>query len=176
VKAPDGGTEAMVSMTRWRLRPGRATSLVRPKRNGGAADTAETPLSVWRCLLVVTLASFALVITLAPARTALAQPRPDEARPTKRIAFLFSDEAALPANLDADRGLRAGFAKDPSFEFEYYVEYLDLARFGSEAYEQRLATVLSEKYAGRHPDLIVCVGPRARWLQTERRARVDRPG
>jgi len=72
VKAPDGRTEAMVSMTRWRLRPGRATSLVRPKRNGGASDTAETPLSVWRCVLAVTLASFGLVVTLAAARTALA--------------------------------------------------------------------------------------------------------
>ena len=148
-------------MMHWRLRPGRATSLVRPKRNGGASDTAETPLAVRRCLLVVTLASFGLAITLAPARTALAEPATEEIRPTKRIAFLFSDESALPANLDADRGLRAGFAKDPSFEFEYYTEYLDLSRFGSEAYEQRLATVLSEKYAGRHPDLIVSVGPRA---------------
>lgn len=176
MKAPDGRTEAMVSKTRWRLRPGRATSLVRPKRNGGASDTAETLLAVWRRLLAVTLASFGLVVTLAAARTALARPEPDEARPTKRIAFLFSDESALPANLDADRGLRAGFAKDPSFEFQYYTEYLDLARFGSEAYEQRLAAVLSEKYAGRRPHLIVCVGQRARWLQTERRARVDRPG
>ncbi len=166
--APDGGTEAMVSMTRWRLEPGRATSLVRPKRNADPADIAETPPAAWRCVLAVTLASFGLAITLAQAPTALAQPVPEGTRPTKRIVFLFSDATTVPANSDAERGLREGLEKDNSLLFEYYDEFLDLARFSGEAYRQRLADALSQKYGGLQPHLVVAIGPEsapfaARW-------------
>jgi PAS domain S-box-containing protein len=98
-----------------------------------------------------------LLLAIVPARVALATQAPGTTPPIKRIVFLFSDEVTVPGNVRTDRGLRVGFAKDPSFRTEHYQEYLDLTRFGDEAYEQRLAGVLSQKYGGRQPDLLVTI-------------------
>jgi hypothetical protein len=98
-----------------------------------------------------------LLLAIVPARVALATQAPGNTPPVKRIVFLFSDQVTNPGNVLTDRGLRVGFAKDPSFRIEHYQEYLDLTRFGDEAYEQRLAGVLSQKFGGRQPDLLVTI-------------------
>ena len=104
---------------------------------------------------------FGLVLPLVQVRAALAQQQAGTNQPIKRIVLLFSDEVTVPGNVRVDRGLRTGFAKDPSFRTEFFQEYLDLTRFGGEAYDQRLAGVLSQKYGGRQPDLLVSVAPLA---------------
>ncbi len=103
------------------------------------------------------VAWFALLLAIIPPRVALTSQAPETTPQIKRIVFLFTDEVTIPGNIQTDRGLRAGFAKDPSFRTEFYQEYLDLTRFGGEAYEQRLAGVLSQKYAGRQPDLLIAI-------------------
>jgi PAS domain S-box-containing protein len=107
------------------------------------------------------LAWSALLLAIIPAGVALALQASETAPPLKRIVLLFSDEATIPGNVLTDRGIRTRFAKDPSFRTEFYQEYLDLSRFGAEAYEQRLASVLSQKYGGRQPDLLIAIAPLA---------------
>jgi len=106
---------------------------------------------------LVALVCAGLLLAIVPARVALAGQAPNTTPPIKRIVFLFSDEVTIPGNVRTDYGLRVGFAKNPSFRTEYYHEYLDLTRFGGEAYDQRLAGVLSQKYGGRQPDLLVTI-------------------
>jgi PAS domain S-box-containing protein len=111
------------------------------------ASRASLVALVWASLLLVIL----------PARVALAGQNPETTPPIKRIVFLFSDEVTLPGNVLIDRGLRTGFANDPSFRTQFFHEYLDLTRFAGEAYDQRIAGVLSQKYGGRQPDLLVTI-------------------
>jgi len=106
---------------------------------------------------LVALVFSVLSLATVPARLALGAQTPETTQPIKRIVFLFSDEPTIPGNVLIDRGLRTGFAKDPSFRTEYFHEYLDLTRFEGEAYDQRLAGVLSQKYGGRQPDLLIAV-------------------
>jgi PAS domain S-box-containing protein len=133
-----------------------------------------------------------LLLAVVPARVALGAQPPGTAPPIKRIVSLFSEEITLPGNLLVDRGLRTTLAKDPSFHAHFYQEFLDLTRFGGEEHEQRLASVLSQKYGGRLPDLLVTVAPpaalfAARWAPivfpgvpvvyvAPPRAMVSRPG
>jgi PAS domain S-box-containing protein len=109
-----------------------------------------------RASLVALVGSIPLLAILS-AQVALGAQAPATTPPIKHIVFLFSDESTIPGNVLTDGGLRAGFAKDPSFRTEYYHEYLDLTRFGDQAYQERLAGVLSQKFGGRQPDLIVTV-------------------
>ena len=104
---------------------------------------------------LVALVCAGLLLAIVPARVALTTQAPGTTPPIKHIVFLFSDQVTNPGNVLTDRGLRVGFAKDPSFRTEFNQEYLDLTRFGDEAYEQRLAGVLSQKFGGRQPDLLV---------------------
>jgi PAS domain S-box-containing protein len=110
---------------------------------------------------LVALVWSVLLLAMGPAQVTLAAQTPGTSPPIKRILFLFSDEVTIPSNIRTDRGLRAGFAKDPSFRTEFYQEYLDLTRFRSEPYEERLASVLSQKYGGRQPDFLITVAPLA---------------
>ena len=125
-----------------------------------ATRRSSPPATAYRAFVVALLWS-ALLLAIVPARVALAAQTPGTTPPVKRIVFLFSDEVTIPGNVLIDRGLRAGFARDPSFRTELYHEYLDLTRYGGEAYEERLAGVLSQKYGGRQPDLLIAIAPLA---------------
>jgi PAS domain S-box-containing protein len=118
-------------------------------------------LSRANCGSLVALVWSGLLLAIVPAWVALAAQAPGTSPPIKRIVIFFSDEPTLPGNPLIDRGLRAGFAKDLSFRTEFFQEYLDLSRFGGEAYEQRLAGALSQKYGGRQPDLLIAIAPLA---------------
>jgi PAS domain S-box-containing protein len=119
------------------------------------------PVSGANRAFLVGLVWSGLLLAIVPARVALASQAPATTPPIKHIVFLFSDEPTVAGNVRTDRGLRIGFAKDPSFRTEFYQEYLDLTRFGGEAYEQRLASVLSQKYGGRQPDFLITIAPPA---------------
>jgi PAS domain S-box-containing protein len=126
--------------------PSRFAATGKDKLFSGANRTSLVAL-VWSGLL----------LAIIPALVAFAEQAPETTPPVKRIVFLFSDEPTNPGNLLTDRGLRVGFAKDPSLRTEHYLEYLDLTRFGDQAYEERLAGVLSQKFGGRQPDVLVTV-------------------
>jgi PAS domain S-box-containing protein len=71
---------------------------------------------------------------------------------------LFSNEAELPANQAASRGLVTGFTRSIADQPLIYTEFLDLVRFGTAAHQERVANFLKEKYAGMHFDLALALG------------------
>jgi signal transduction histidine kinase len=81
---------------------------------------------------------------------------------THTIVVLYSDDRFLPANIEADRGLRAAIAKADAGLVELFEEHLDQAHFGgSPGYEQALFTYLHDKYASRAPEIVVIGGNEA---------------
>jgi hypothetical protein len=62
------------------------------------------------------------------------------------ILVLYANRRLLPANIDADRGLRKTIENsDPRAELS--AEFLDYPHFDDEAYYHTVITFLSEKYA-----------------------------
>lgn len=80
---------------------------------------------------------------------------------TKNVLLLFSNARLLPANVNAERGLRETFAKSTDRRVELYAEFLDAPHFAGEAYNRTVAMYLREKYASRPPDAIVAADARA---------------
>jgi C4-dicarboxylate-specific signal transduction histidine kinase len=78
------------------------------------------------------------------------------------VVVLYSDDRFLPANTEADRGLRAALANNPDAHVELFDEHLDHAHFGAPSgYEQTIVTYLHDKYASRTPGIIVVGGDEA---------------
>ncbi len=84
-----------------------------------------------------------------------------EPKPAKKILILFSYQSVTPGFLEWDEGIRSvlqGTAHEP---MEFYIEFLDLARFPDKIYLQNLVNFLKEKYSGKKLDLLISVGPLA---------------
>jgi C4-dicarboxylate-specific signal transduction histidine kinase len=75
------------------------------------------------------------------------------------VVVLYSDDRFLPANIEADRGLRAAIASQDGDRVELFDEHLDQPHFGgSREYERTILTYLHDKYATRAPEIIVAGG------------------
>jgi signal transduction histidine kinase len=86
---------------------------------------------------------------------------------------LYSDDRLLPADIAADRGLRAVIADDGGGRVELFDEFLDQAHFGgSPGYEQTILNYLHEKYASRAPDILIAGGNEALGFVLRNRARL----
>ena len=84
-----------------------------------------------------------------------------EPQSTKKILILFSYQSVTPGFLEWDEGIRSvlqGTAREP---MEFYIEFLDLARFPDKIYLQNLVNLLQEKYSGKKLDLLIPVAPLA---------------
>jgi signal transduction histidine kinase len=78
----------------------------------------------------------------------------------KSVLVLYANSRLLPANIDADRGLRETIENsDPRAELN--AEFLDYPHFDGQAYYHTVITFLREKYAQRPPDVIVVAGEEA---------------
>lgn len=75
--------------------------------------------------------------------------------PLKRILILFPYESHMPGFIDFESGLRSTLAASKDFEFEFYVECMDLTRFPDERYQEKLMELYREKYSSLKIDLIV---------------------
>lgn len=86
-----------------------------------------------------------------------------EADRPKRILVLHSFNMPLPAHLEVDRGLKAGYRTTGKQPVEWDTEYLDLVRFGDPGYLDLLQDLLRRKYGpDHHPvDLVIPVLPPA---------------
>ena len=119
---------------------------------------AENLLQATRLLL---LSAHALTIIVATVGYAATIARAENEPRSKRVLVIYSDERLVPANVIEDEAIRKTFAKDPAYRVEFYSEFLDVARFGSEAHAVRQADFFQQKYAERPPDLIICAGQAA---------------
>ena len=79
----------------------------------------------------------------------------------KHVLVLYSNGRLLPANFDADRGIRGVFEAAPAGPFVLYDEFLDQPRFLGEPYNETFVTYLRVKYASRHIDLVLAAGASA---------------
>ncbi len=75
--------------------------------------------------------------------------------PQKRILILFPYESNSPGFISFDDSLRSTLMGMKEYQFEYYVECMDLTRFPNERYHEKLVELYREKYAGLKTDLIV---------------------
>jgi formate hydrogenlyase transcriptional activator len=104
-----------------------------------------------RISLIVTVAAFSH-------RTSDAAAPATSESAAKRVLVIYSDERVLPANVIEDDAIRRTFAADPTVRVEFHSEFLDVARFSRESYQQQQADFFREKYAERPPDLIISGG------------------
>lgn len=73
---------------------------------------------------------------------------------TRHVLVLYSNHRLLPANIEAEGGLRETIANST----ELSTEFLDYPRFEGESYVRTVTTFLREKYAVRSPDVLVVGG------------------
>lgn len=98
----------------------------------------------------------ALVVALASSACAAGEQGAGGAS-GKHLLVLFSNNRLLPANVEADRGIRSklqGLQPDA----EISAEFLDYPRFTGEDYIRTLSAYLREKYRERPPQVVVVAG------------------
>lgn len=77
--------------------------------------------------------------------------------PQKRILILFPYESNSPGFISFDDSLRSTLTGMKEYQFEFYVECMDLTRFPNERYHDKLVELYREKFAGLKIDLIVAI-------------------
>jgi PAS domain S-box-containing protein len=75
----------------------------------------------------------------------------------KHVLILYSQEKEHPAHEMTDRGIRAAFRSNKSFDVQLYSEYLDVARFAGPDNASVQADYLRRRYAGMKIDAIITV-------------------
>jgi len=75
--------------------------------------------------------------------------------PTKRILILFPYESNIPGFLNFDASFRSALAVSSEYQFEFFVECMDLTRFPDGRYYDKLMELYNEKYSNLKLDLIV---------------------
>ena len=75
--------------------------------------------------------------------------------PTKRVLILFPLESNSPGFVYFDNAVRSALNASQTYQFDFYVECMDLLRFPGEPYLRDLVHIYREKYAGRNIDLII---------------------
>ena len=88
----------------------------------------------------------------------------------KTVLVLYSNSRLLPANVEADRGLRASIVSTGSRRVQLFDEFLDEPRFAGPDYSKTFGAYLAGKYASRRPDVIVAAGATALEFLLDRRA------
>ncbi len=100
-----------------------------------------------------------LLAALTPC--APAAPAAPAAPPGRSILVLYSNGRLLPANVEADQGLREALEAVDGPRPELFDEFLDLPRFAGRDHERTFAAYLREKYRGRPPGVVVALGDAA---------------
>jgi hypothetical protein len=75
----------------------------------------------------------------------------------KHVLVIYANDRLLPANIEADSGLREALA-DSGPSTLVSEEFLDVPGFNAQAYHSALMTYLRAKYSQKVPDVIVAAG------------------
>jgi C4-dicarboxylate-specific signal transduction histidine kinase len=102
-------------------------------------------------------------LALAWAALLMTASAPAVAAQAHTVLSLYSDDRFLPANIEADRGLRAAIANARDVHVNVFDEDLDQAHFAVDLpnYGHTVSTYLHDKYASRAPEIIVVGGNEA---------------
>lgn len=92
-----------------------------------------------------------------------------ESAPAAKVLMLFSQDRAVPWQVEVDRGLSEQL-KAASRPVEVYGEYLDAGRFPGEAKAAAMESFLAAKYGDSNIDVLVAEGARAGRFLEERPA------
>jgi PAS domain S-box-containing protein len=75
--------------------------------------------------------------------------------PRQNVLILFPNESNVPGFINFEAGFRSALAASKNYQFEFYVECMDLTRFPDQRYHDKLMELLREKYSELKMDLIV---------------------
>jgi signal transduction histidine kinase len=89
---------------------------------------------------------------------------------TRNVLVLYASSRLLPANVKLDHGLRQTIQTSADRPVALFDEFLDVPRFGGQAYARTVATYLRDKYAIRPPAVIVVGNQEALSFVLENRA------
>lgn len=89
--------------------------------------------------------------------------------PPRRVLLLYPFDNAQPATVNAGAAVRKRLLDRSPSQIDISAEFLDLARFPSEADELRLARYLAEKHSRLSPDLIMPLNSEALRFATKYR-------
>jgi signal transduction histidine kinase len=88
------------------------------------------------------------------------------------VLVIYSNGRLLPANVEADRGLREGLNGGAGRVANVFDEFLDVPRFSGAEFVETMSAFLRGKYASRAPDVIVAAGPDALAFCLQTRSRL----
>ncbi len=120
------------------------------------AAYARRPATSPRGFAAARIAAFllaTLLVVLAPPLLADA--------PSRNVLVIYANGRLLPANFEADGGLRETIRMSSGRPVSIFDEFLDAPNFGGDAYAEIIANYLREKYASRPPDVVVAAGSEA---------------
>src|SRR5262245_30378882 len=83
---------------------------------------------------------------------------PATAADPARILIVNAWDDTMPAAVRATTAIRNRLAESSLKNAEIYYDTLDLSRFPGRAHEERMTRLLSEKYAEKHPDIMIALG------------------
>jgi signal transduction histidine kinase len=84
-----------------------------------------------------------------------------EAKETKGVLILYSQDKWHPGHQLTEQGMRDAFGSNTAFEVQLYAEYLDISQFFGSEQLTAMADFLGKKYAGTTIDVIITVYPAA---------------
>ncbi|MBN1872782.1 MAG: PAS domain S-box protein [Anaerolineae bacterium] len=124
-------------------------------------------ISPWRWLLLLSL----LLLSQMPTGTLTAVTLREIELPTqKAVLLLFPYQFDLPSYTLALQAIREELGQADDLALDLYYEYLDLARFSDETYQQELFALYTRKYRDRPIDLVLVSSERMLNLWLAQRA------
>ena len=126
------------------------------RATGITASYARRPATSPGRFVHARIAAFLLATFLA----VLAPPLLADA-PSRNVLVIYANGRLLPANFEADGGLRETIRTSSGRPVSIFDEFLDAPNFGGDAYAEIIANYLREKYASRPPDVVVAAGSEA---------------
>jgi len=81
--------------------------------------------------------------------------------PMRRVLMLYPYDSANPATVTIGTAIRKRLVEESSLKTDVDSDFLDLARFPTEADQRRSAQYLADKYAANPPHIIMPLGPEA---------------
>jgi signal transduction histidine kinase/ABC-type uncharacterized transport system substrate-binding protein len=95
-----------------------------------------------------------------------------DAQDPKVVVLLYAAAPLRPVPLAVDEAIRTTLATGVAAPIQFYTEFLDLSRSSGEQHEQRLASVLRQKYADLKIDLIISISTPALQFLLRHRAQL----
>ena len=114
-----------------------------------------------RCAITTCAVAGLALLAAVAARGETLPPGGNQAPARQSVVVFVSYDQDLPGLHEMSAAIDSGLRQRARGQLELYVEYTGLDRFSGPSYEASLLALLEEKYATRHIDLAIAVGPTA---------------